>query len=171
MNKFRGGWGVGEWVEVEARAGERGKQQRDKRVESGRGEGEAGWRGGLEKDTARRVRGAGITADRSCRTHVVVAGPREALYLEYLGDFEEARDVFLLDVDFALVHEVQHRRQVSIVDILEDDDGMFTRVPLQRERTHNRFDTSDSQVGEAAIAAVGALLRGRVTAGGGGRRR
>ena len=64
-------------------------------------------------------------------TYVVVTGARKAFDLEYLGDFEEAADVLLLDAHLALVHELQHRRQVAIVDILEDDDRVLARVSLQ----------------------------------------
>ena len=59
---------------------------------------------------------------------------RESLDLEGLRGPEEALDVLPVDLDLAVVHEVQQTPQVVLGHVAEDDDRVLARVVLNRAR-------------------------------------
>ena len=56
----------------------------------------------------------------------------QALHLEIFGDCQERIEVFLSNVDLAMVHEVEHAQQVAVLHPLEVEQGVVVGVPPQQ---------------------------------------
>lgn len=58
-------------------------------------------------------------------------GLREALHFQSIGGFQERRQLLLGHVHLAGIHELEDRLQMTVRDVLQDDDRVLRGVFLQ----------------------------------------
>ena len=79
----------------------------------------------------------------------------QAFHLEIFSDCEERVKLFLGDIHFAVIHEVEHADQVCILDTLEEEQGMLVAIPSQDSPEEGGTGTQDHLVGLKLLVLTG----------------
>ena len=79
----------------------------------------------------------------------------QTFHLEIFSDGEERVKLFLGDIHFAVIHEVEHADQVCILDTLEEEQGMLVAIPPQDGPEEGRAGTQDHLVGLKLLILTG----------------
>ena len=87
------------------------------------------------------------------RTSTIVLG--QAFHLQLLSDGKKRVKLFLGDIHFAVIHEVEHADQVCILDTLEEEQGMLVAIPSQDSPEEGGTGTQDHLVGLKLLILTG----------------
>ena len=79
----------------------------------------------------------------------------QTFHLEIFSDGEERVKLFLGDIHFAVIHEVEHADQVCILDTLEEEQGVLVAIPPQDGAEEGRAGTQDYLVGLKLLILTG----------------
>ena len=85
---------------------------------------------------------------RSVRAALVAQAPDP----ELLGGREEGREVLLVDVDLAAVHEVEYGRHVAVLDPVQEDHGLRVGVLLEHRSEERAAGGQDELVGPDGLS-------------------